>query len=142
MDGEHAHEPMRAYGIQETFESIQRELNRILNTRRPFLRNFTFENRLSAIDYGIPDFSHVDPASPTDRQELESLLVRSIESFEPRLIDVRVQLEEHPANRRALLGYLYANVFIHMASEPVCFPLELSMNGGHSKIHSPSENRP
>jgi type VI secretion system lysozyme-like protein len=138
-DGGHGHEPLRSYGISETLESIRRELSRILNTRRPFFRDFTFENRLSAIDYGIPDFSHLSPASATDRQTLESNLVRAIESFEPRLIDVRVQLEEHPTNRRVVIGYLYANVFIRMASEPVCFPLELSTNGGHSEVESPVE---
>jgi type VI secretion system protein ImpF len=139
MEGDGGHEPLRSYGVSETLESIRRELSRILNTRRPFLRNFTFESRLSAIDYGIPDFSYMSPSSAADRQTLASLLVRAVESFEPRLLDVRVQLEEHPTNRRAVIGYLYAFILIRMAAEPVCFPLELSTNGGHSAVGVPAE---
>jgi type VI secretion system protein ImpF len=140
MECERSREPLRAYDASGAIESIRSELSRILNTRRPFRRDFTFENRFSTVDYGIPDFSHASPASATDRQELGALLVRAIESFEPRLSAVRVELEEHATNKRAVVGYLYGHVMIRMVSEPVCFPLELSTNGGHSAVQPPVES--
>jgi type VI secretion system protein ImpF len=106
-------------------ESVRQEIGRILNTRNHLsgtLREFA---EGTVLDYGIPNFSHVSPASPLELQQLGDLLARRIASAEPRLASVQVRLQPDPASPKSAIGIVRAVLRIGSVVEPVTFPLEI-----------------
>jgi type VI secretion system lysozyme-like protein len=122
-----AGEPLRSYETAQAAESVRREVERLLNTRRSPLPPSV--SGTTVIQYGVPDFSHLAAANTLDLLALSRVLSQAIQSFEPRLTSVRVELQADPKDPSGAMGYLYASLQIRMVSEPVCFPLHLGRNG-------------
>jgi type VI secretion system protein ImpF len=123
-------QPFRIYGAQGLRASVLRELGRLLNTRCPLAGGPADERDRTVIDYGIPDFSHLGPASTTDVRHLAQVLERTITAYEPRLQHVRVSLEPAGNNQSAVRGWLAANLVVGTVNEPVSFPLVLLLKKG------------
>ncbi|MDQ1469818.1 MAG: type secretion system protein ImpF [Bryobacterales bacterium] len=107
-----------------------RELRCLLNTRLPFAAGFSDESSQTVVNYGLPDFSHLNSASPADREILARLIERKITAFEPRLRQVRISLEPHPVERGAVTGSMRALLQTESISEPVEFLLARGKSGG------------
>lgn len=122
-----AGEPLRSYETDQAAESVRREVERLLNTRRSTLPLVSSGN--TVVDYGVPDFSHIAAASTLDLAALSGVLSQAVQSFEPRLSNVRIELQADPKNPSGAIGHLYARIRIRMVSEAVCFPLLLGRNG-------------
>jgi len=99
--------------------SVRREVSRLLNTRCTGWQ----DRNGTVIDYGLPDFSWMNPASETDRQTLAGTIARKISCFEPRLREVRVTIQRDETNPRAVLGILEGVLLVESIREPVSFPL-------------------
>jgi len=123
-------QPFRIYGVAALHDSVQRELLRLLNTRCPVLGGPADERDRTVIDYGIPDFSYVGPASTTDLRQLAQVLERAITAYEPRLQQVHVTLEPAKNNQSAARGMIAANLVVGTVNEPIAFPLVLSLKTG------------
>ena len=123
-------QPFRIYGVAALRESVQRELARLLNTRSPVLGGMADERDRTVIDYGIPDFSHVGPASTTDLQHLAQVLERTIAAYEPRLQQVRITLEPATNSQSVVRGVIAGNLIVGTVNEPIAFPLVLSLKTG------------
>jgi type VI secretion system protein ImpF len=106
-----------------------RELQSLLNTRLPVSAGSGDEGSQSVVNYGLPDFSTLNAASPGDRTVLARLIERKITAFEPRLRQVRVVLEMHPSRRRTLIGTLHGTLLLGSIGEPVSFPIALGDSG-------------
>lgn len=117
-------EPFRVLTRVGLRESVRREVERLLNTRCPFPDGFLPGQRTVA-DYGLPDFSHLSPASDEDRFEMAGAIVRAIEAYEPRLRRVRVHIEPDTDNRNRGLGCIEAQLVMGEVLEPVSFPFHL-----------------
>ena len=109
------------------------ELRCLLNTRLPVGADRREDRRQTAVDYGLPDFSHLS-GSPSDRAQLASLVEKKIEAFEPRLRDVRVLLEPDPSSRRRLVGTVSGSLRVTTLTEPVSFPLMLPLTEGDTVV--------
>jgi len=103
---------------------VRREVERILNTRTVLQKS---GGPLTALEYGLPDFAHVSATDMQARADLALQITRAIEAFEPRLSQVRVNLEPHPSGQRFLVGTITANLTISVIAEPVSFPLEIDV---------------
>ena len=88
------------------------------------------------IDDGVPDFTVFSARSFDDRVRLAELLRRTIEAFEPRLIDVQVSLEPYPGNDLSLLGIIEAKLLTDMVPEPVSFETSLDLKEGKIEVHA------
>lgn len=115
--------PLRTMGKRELYESVRRELSRLLNSRCPFLESEREERERTVIDFGLPDFSHLVPQNQDDHLLLASQLREVIEIFEPRLENVRVKVEPHPVNARALSVTIEGVLAFETIREPVSFPM-------------------
>jgi type VI secretion system lysozyme-like protein len=77
-------------GADALWESVARELGRLLNTRS----RLTFEQFAACegtvLDYGVPDFSERSLHSGPDRDAIAAVVKRAITLFEPRLVNVAV----------------------------------------------------
>jgi type VI secretion system protein ImpF len=131
----HEMRPTRTLDRRGLRESVRRELEQLFNTRCPFLAHRLPIRERTVIDYGVPDFSVFTPRSYDDRVRLAELLRRTIEAFEPRLIDVQVSLELHPGNDRALLGVIEAKLLTDRVAEPVSFETSLDLKEGKIEVH-------
>ena len=117
----------------EVVASVRREISRLLNTRvAPNHR--ASAPRLSVVDYGIADFSHLSAADTLEIEALAKLLTHAIQSFEPRLLNPRVVLQADPSDLRKVIGQMDAKVMIGVIPEPVCFPLELYLRGNQALL--------
>jgi len=78
----------------------------------------------TVIDYGVPDLSAMDPASPVDCARLAAVIARTVAAFEPRLRDVQVVVERsHP---RGLVAFLKGHLTGQRLSVPTSFEVSLT----------------
>jgi type VI secretion system lysozyme-like protein len=69
-------------------ESVRAELSRLLNTRRhrdPYLR------QANVLDYGLPDWTPVGRHNAEEQARLLRIIQSTIQQYEPRLKNVRVE---------------------------------------------------
>lgn len=125
LEPESTHEvrPLRALTLPDLYLSIQREVERVLNTRCPIPLHLLEERDLTVIEYGASDFLTARPSSETDQRLVQAHLVRVVEAFEPRLRDVRVTIKEHQPNQGLLLLELSGALRTEHLSEAVSFPV-------------------
>lgn len=84
-------QPLRILDRAALMESLQRELQRLLNTRRPEFKSKALAGEEpSVIEYGLPDYAAMYTQNPEDQKKLSALIQSTIERFEPRLCDPKV----------------------------------------------------
>lgn len=128
---------LRVHTEADVIHSIQRELSRLLNSRAPMRGTAQALAVDTVLDYGLADWSSFTPASTDDRRRLESILVKRISTYEPRLTSVSVILEHDPAFPLRLSGIIRAVVQLGKVGEAVTFPLAIDTNGAGVQILAP-----
>lgn len=117
-------------------ESVRRELEQLFNTRCHVPAHRLALRELTVIEYGIPDFSTFAARNPYDRMRLEGILRRTIEAFEPRLTNVRVEIDPKVADDFHLNGVIYADLVFDGVPEPVLFTTVLKTKEGSVDVHA------
>jgi type VI secretion system protein ImpF len=138
LDPEVAKEPVqfRLQDLRQVKASVVRDLEHLLNTRRPFddppeaFRNL----RDSLFMYGLSDFTGHNPKASSVRQQLRLQIERTISRFEPRLRNVVVRLEADAETERTLRFRISAVLIVEPLSEPVTFDTVLDMNRVQFKV--------
>lgn len=130
--------PLRTLDRRGLRESVRRELERLFNTRCPVPAHRLAGRPRTVLDYGIPDLSGFSPRSHEDRERLAAILRRAVEAYEPRLADVRVQLEADPHDELALAGRIQAVLVVGSVPEPVSFLTVLQLKEGEVEVHAGS----
>jgi type VI secretion system protein ImpF len=115
---------MRQQVLRELKQSVRRDLENLLNTRRrarprpPELE----ELERSLVNYGLPDFVGGSLASDDDREAFRQTVEKVIRTFEPRFKAVQVHLVDaaEPLNR-TLRFRIDALLYAYPAPEVVVF---------------------
>ncbi len=94
--------PLRVLDRQGLKDSVQRNLEWILNARTAINDREYEQEPLTVLEYGIPDLNHYSPQSHEDRQRLARRIKKAIEAFEPRLMDVKVEVNPAPQQEKTL----------------------------------------
>ena len=86
----------RSHTLSQLKESVRRDLENLLNTRQTRTDLFlqSGETARSILTYGVPDFTARGMDASDEQQRLKEAIERAIRSFEPRLIQVQVDVEE------------------------------------------------
>jgi type VI secretion system protein ImpF len=114
--------------IRELKESLQRDLEQLLNTRwrcRQWPPDLS-ELEVSLVNYGIPDFTGVHFTSGERQQELRDVIQSVVQNYEPRLSEVKVEAatgREH--EDRTCRFRIDALLMVDPAPEPVTFDTTL-----------------
>src|SRR5262249_42607583 len=90
----------QGYSVTQMAEVVRRDLEDLLNTRRPppALLDGLDHSRRSVVTFGLPDFPRNDALSVQQRAEIAKTILEVITQFETRLQRVRVTLkDEDPA---------------------------------------------
>ena len=65
----------------------------------------------------------------TDHKLLREVILKKIRSFEPRLLDPKLELRKDQENQAALLGLLQGKVKLNSVVYPIDFSLKLDEGG-------------
>ncbi|PKO88312.1 MAG: type VI secretion system baseplate subunit TssE [Betaproteobacteria bacterium HGW-Betaproteobacteria-12] len=110
--------------LEQLKDAVARDLEALLNTRVIFgeeqQRTFSLATR-SVAAFGLADFAGLSLASVHDRRSICAAIASAIAAHEPRLRDVRVELELHRKTVNALYFSINAVLFVRPAQEPVAF---------------------
>lgn len=116
-------QPRRTLSRPELLRSIQAELGRLLNTRTSEPAQELLGKDRSVLNYGAGDLGWVSPQSPVAQRELGRLLSETIEAFEPRLAEVRVEVERYLPRTQGLELVITGVLVTEDVREPVSFPV-------------------
>lgn len=136
-------EPYRLHSLELLLESIQKQIENLLNTRLPPRRRPAtswepVSEPQTVLDYGLPAFSPLASGSPTDTRLLSETILKKISCFEPRLVDLQLELHNNPEDPAGMTGTLRGKVRLDQQNQPVCFPVSLRDHGESATI-SPAE---
>ena len=122
----------RFLSIGQAKTSVARDLENLLNTKRSVLVPpiGCREVNSSLFVYGLQDFTSQNPKSPMVRQQLRQQIERVISRFEPRLKNVKVNLEMSTQSERNLRFRISALLVVGPVSEPVTFDTYLDVTRG------------
>jgi type VI secretion system protein ImpF len=119
--------------------SVQRDLDWLLNTRRPpeELPEGMSELRRSLVVYGLPDITSMSKDAPDTRPNLLREVKQAIQIFEPRLMNVKVSLVEttdETRERRELRFIIEAVLRMDPTPEQVVFDTVLHISSGEYQV--------
>jgi type VI secretion system protein ImpF len=128
--------------LEQLKDSVARDLEALLNTRviigEEHDKSFPLAVR-SVAGFGLSDFAGLSLANVHDRRRICASIAAAIAAHEPRLRDVRVDLELHRKTVNALYFSINAVLFVRPAQEPVAFDALLQPT---SLQYSVSRHRP
>lgn len=81
--------------------ALRRDLESLLNTKRPYLPvvgRYPGLDR-SVIGYGIPDLSTEDMSIPAVRERVRRVIAQVIREHEPRLSEIDIEMDEGPTSK-------------------------------------------
>ncbi len=108
-------------------ESLQRELSRLLNTRSPFPGGKkALPGERTVIDYGLSDYSALYTRSTEDQKKLAELVRRTVEAYEPRLSQVKVEAEVLGDSDKAMMVKVSGTLSNGRLMERVSFSLQVT----------------
>ena len=119
----------RLLDMRQIKARVIRDLENLLNTRRladPPDAEFSELNR-SVLIYGIKDYTSLNPRSASVRKLLRQDIEKAIARFEPRLKNVKVQLEPDQKGH-SLRFRINAMLVIEPEKEPVQFDTFFDIN--------------
>lgn len=124
------------YNIKGVKESIRRDLEWFFNTRQ-MLTNLPphfVELKRSLITYGLPDLSSFSLTTPESQNQLCGLLEKAIETFEPRLRQIKVSLEMQSSYDKSLRFKIEATLLVEPMPEPVVFDTIAEISSGEYSV--------
>jgi type VI secretion system lysozyme-like protein len=132
-------EPYRIQDLSLLLESIQREIENLLNTRLPPRHPPAggwepISEPQTVLDYGIPALSPLSSGSLTNTNLLRETVLGKIAAFEPRLQNPSLDLRADPDDPAGMLGMLRGTVRFDRVTQPVCFPLSLRHHGESAAV--------
>jgi type VI secretion system protein ImpF len=127
----------RAQSVRELKNSLRRDLEWLLNSRRIAIEppESLRELNRSLYMYGLPDFSAFNIASAKDQGKLIRILQGAVKLFEPRLSNVRiVPGEMTTTGTRKVRFRIEGLLLMDPAPEHISFDTVLQLNNGEYQV--------
>ena len=102
-------------------DSIVRHLERILNTRQGSVP--------IADDFGVPDFTDFRTGLGVSQRDLERMIRRTIQKYEPRLKTVQVKFVPQEDERLSVSFQIVARLALDEQQDPVVFESHIDSDG-------------
>jgi type VI secretion system protein ImpF len=134
----------RAQSVRLLKSSVRRDLEWLLNTRRivdPPDEGLKEVNRSTYV-YGLPDLTAISVGSSGDRNRLVRQLLATINTFEPRLANVRVVLVEAPdSGKKDVRMRIEAMLRMDPVPEPITFDTVIELKSGNCHLSGGDDAR-
>jgi type VI secretion system protein ImpF len=126
----------RAQSIRFFKDSLKRDLEWLLNTRRsPMPEMEAYPGAQGSIlDFGLPDISSLGLTSASDHRHLRLAMEACLRSYEPRLMNIRVTLEDPDKVERRLRFHIEGAMKLDPAPEEIAFDTVLEIASGEYKV--------
>lgn len=126
----------RTQSLKELKDSVRRDLEWLLNTRRPPIEPRPSAKELwhSVYTYGLPDSTGLALRSVEDRARLARAVEFAISTFEPRLVNVSVTIPPAPAASMKVHFQIEALLRTEPAPERVFFDSTLELSSGEYEV--------
>jgi type VI secretion system protein ImpF len=126
--------------------AVRNDLEWLLNTRRiaDLLPEHLKEVERSIYCYGLPDLAslNLNPSSrQADRDRLAAIIGRVIEVFEPRILNVRVTVDDRSYSPYDLHFRVSGRLRMKPRPEPVCYDTALDTTRGEYNVEVLGEGR-
>jgi type VI secretion system protein ImpF len=134
----------RAQSVRLLKNSVRRDLEWLLNTRRiaDAPDEGLKEINRSAYVYGLPDLSSVSVGSSGDRNRLVRNVLATINTFEPRLANVRLVLVETPdSSKKDVRLRIEAMLRMDPVPEPISFDTVIELKSGNCHLSGGDDAR-
>jgi len=117
----------RSKNLRLLKQSVRRDLEWLLNTRRtPWIPEELVEVRHSVAAYGLPDFTGISMKNYEECQRLLADVAETVRIFEPRLANVRVEMEGESGPGIAMRFRIDGQLKVEPAPEPVSFDTRIN----------------
>lgn len=113
-------------------QSLARDLAWLLNTRRSPDEAWKESEELkdSILSFGLPDFTGTSRRSHESCERLRHAIEKTISTYEPRLMRVRVSAQSERANDRTLHFRISGQLNLQPHPEPIVFDTVLKIGTG------------
>ena len=126
----------RASSITMHRDSMKRDLEWLLNTRKPVipeLERFPLTSA-SVVNYGLPDLHSFDGSAGREQNALTAALERCIRTYEPRISQPHVFLTRTDILSRSLRFHIEGQITYENMDEEVKFDTVLEMISGEYEV--------
>ena len=127
----------REESVRRFRQSVQRDVEVLLNTRRVLVRapDVCPELHASAYEYGLPDTTGIPIGSAEGRARMIKSLQDTLERYEPRLANPRVQIVESDQVRSPQVRFVvHATLRLDPHPEMVVFDTTLELASGEYAV--------
>jgi type VI secretion system protein ImpF len=126
----------RAQSLKEMKDSVRRDLEWLLNSRRSPAEPAPSAKELwrSVYCYGLPDTTGVAMSSAEERGRMARLVTTAVAAFEPRLLNVTVQMEPAAEGNRILHFQIEALLRMEPSPARVFFDTTLELSSGEYEV--------
>jgi len=126
----------RAASINMYRDSMKRDLEWLLNTRKPVipeLENYP-ATAASVLNYGLPDLHSFDGSAGREHNALTVALEKCIRTYEPRISQPRVFLTRTDLLSRSLRFHIEGQIVYENMEEEIKFDTVLEMISGEYEV--------
>jgi len=126
----------RASSIAMYRDSLKRDLEWLLNTRKPVmpvLERYPMA-RDSVLNFGLPDLHSFDGSAGHEQNALIAALERCIRTFEPRISEPRVILTRSDSLSRSIKFHIEGQVVYENMDEEIKFDTVLELISGEYEV--------
>ncbi len=117
-------------------ESIKRDVEWLLNTRRPRIAEIEEYEKAanSVINYGLPDLMSFEGAFGRDHNALLAAMVKVLRIFEPRILEPKVFLMRTDLLGRSLRFHVEGRIQFESMEEEIQFDTVLELLNGEYEV--------
>jgi type VI secretion system protein ImpF len=128
MSDDYGHSSDWGYSMARMRESLQRDLQILLNTRSRFLSPppELEHSQHSILNYGLPDLGSMNLSSERGKAELVNAITDTLRCFEPRFKSVKVQFVSSDGTTGIVRVRIEAMMYADPVPEMVAFDTVLS----------------
>jgi type VI secretion system protein ImpF len=126
----------RASSMRMYRDSLKRDVEWLLNTRRPVIENLQGLPRASAsvINYGLPDINSFTGSADRDDNALMLALVQTLRDFEPRIQAPRVSMVRNDSASRHIRFHIDGRIVFDSVPEDISFDTVLELSSGEYEV--------
>jgi type VI secretion system protein ImpF len=126
----------RAQSLKELKDSVRRDLEWLLNSRRSPAEPALSAKELwrSVYCYGLPDTTGITMSSAEDRNRMARMVASAVAAFETRLTNVTVSMDPPTASSRVLHFQIEALLKMEPSPARVFFDTKLEVSSGEYEV--------
>ena len=126
----------RAQSLKELKDSVRRDLEWLLNSRRSPAEPALSAKELwrSVYCYGLPDTTGLAMTSAEDRTRMARMVASAVAAFEPRLTNVTVSMDPPTASSRVLHFQIEGLLKMEPSPARVFFDTKLELSSGEYEV--------